>query len=240
MACAACEVGDLDILPTSPYDVLVVPTAVLARSHPYYRTRLGTRPERPTRQCQWVPAQALLHRRFVGSRCRGYLQRRVVGHETGRSLRERVLFRRIDHEDIQQRRQRRVRLQRSVRLSPALPSPVRSILSKADACYGWVLAGNAVAVFGDVGRKHAKFSVEMDGQAVGGGTAFSASGFQTFVPLWREAGLQRGEHRLRITHDDISGLWLSVDKFLCVPVSALRVRRKNMLTPLVCLQILEQ
>ncbi len=98
-----------------------------------------------------------------------------------------------------------------------------------------MLAGNAVAVFGGVGRKHANFSVEMDGQAVEEGTAFSASGFRTFVPLWREAGLQQGEHRLRITHDDISGLWLSVDKFLCVPFSALRVRREDVLTPLVCL-----
>ena len=89
-------------------------------------------------------------------------------------------------------------------------------------------------VFGDVGKKHAKFSVQIDGRAVGEGTAFSAEGFQTLVPLWREDGLQKGEHRLRITHDDISGLWLSVDKFLCVPVSALRVRREEVLTPLVC------
>ena len=106
------------------------------------------------------------------------------------------------------------------------------MLSEANACYGWVLAGNAVAVFGDVGTKHANFSVKMDGLAVGEGTAFSASGFQTLVPLWRKAGLQEGEHRLRITHDDISGLWLSVDKFLCVPVSALHMRREDVLTPL--------
>ena len=101
---------------------------------------------------------------------------------------------------------------------PTLSLLFRSILSEAKACYGWVLAGNAVAAFGDVGTKHANFSVEMDGLAVGEGTAFSASGFQTLVPLWRKAGLQEGEHRLRITHDDISGLWLSVDKFLCVPL----------------------
>ena len=100
--------------------------------------------------------------------------------------------------------------------------------------YGWVLAGYTVVAFGDVGKKHARFSVEMDGRAVGEGTAFSASGFRTFVPLWREDGLQNGEHRLRITHDDISGLWLSVDKFLCVPASALRVRREDVLTLLVC------
>ena len=95
-----------------------------------------------------------------------------------------------------------------------------------------MLAGNAVTVFGDVGTKHANFFVEMD-DLVEEGTAFSASGFQTLVPLWRKAGLQEGEHRLRITHDDISGLWLSVDNFLCVPASALHVRREDVLTPLV-------
>ena len=110
----------------------------------------------------------------------------------------------------------------------------RSFQKLMRVVYGWVLAGSAVVVFGDVGRKHAKFSVDMDGRAVGEGTAFSASGFRTFVPLWREDGLQNGEHRLRITHDDISGLWLSVDKFLCVPASALRVRREDVLTLLVC------
>jgi hypothetical protein len=98
------------------------------------------------------------------------------------------------------------------------PCPFRSILSEANACYGWVLAGNAVAVFGDVGTMHAKFSVKIDGRASEEGTAFSASGFQTLVPLWRKGGLQEGEHRLRITHDDTSGLWLSVDKFCASPL----------------------
>ena len=95
-------------------------------------------------------------------------------------------------------------------------------------------AGNAVTVFGDVGTTHANFSIEVDDLAVEEGTAFSANGFQTLVPLWKKAGLQEGEHRLRITHDDISGLWLSVDKFLCVPASALHVRREDVLTPLMC------
>jgi hypothetical protein len=81
---------------------------------------------------------------------------------------------------------------------------------------------------------HAKFSVKIDGRASEEGTAFSSSGFQTLVPLWRKGGLQEGEHRLRITHDDTSGLWLSVDKFLCVPASALRVGREDELTPLMC------
>ena len=89
-------------------------------------------------------------------------------------------------------------------------------------------------VFGDVGRNHANFSVEMDGRAVGEGTSFSANGFQTLVPLWRQDGLQKGEHRLRLTHDDTSGLWLSVDKFLCVPASAVPVRSEDVLTQLVC------
>ena len=100
-----------------------------------------------------------------------------------------------------------------------IPCPCsRSFQRLIRVVYGRVFVGSAVVVFGDVGRKHANFSVEMDGRAVGEGTSFSASGFQTLVPLWMEDGLQKGEHRLRITHDDISGLWLSVDKFLCVPL----------------------
>ena len=54
-ACAASEVGGLDILPTSPNGVLAVSAAILARSQPY-RTRPGTRPKRPTYQCLGVPA----------------------------------------------------------------------------------------------------------------------------------------------------------------------------------------
>jgi hypothetical protein len=69
IACAAFEVGDLDIPPTSPSDVLVVPAAVLALPHPYH-TRPGTRPEMPTCQCHRVPAQDL-RRRFIESRRRG-------------------------------------------------------------------------------------------------------------------------------------------------------------------------
>lgn len=79
-----------------------------------------------------------------------------------------------------------------------------------------MLAGNAVAFFGDVGMGHAKFSVEIDGFVAGEGTAFSGGGFRTLVPLWRKYRLQEGQHRLRVIHDDISGMWLSVDKFLCV------------------------
>jgi len=77
-----------------------------------------------------------------------------------------------------------------------------------------VLAGHAVAFFGDRGTGHAKFSVEIDGFVVGEGSAFSASGFQTRVPLWREDGLEEGEHRLRVIHDDLPGMWLFVDRFV--------------------------
>jgi hypothetical protein len=101
------------------------------------------------------------------------------------------------------------------------PPPARSVgPSAAHAHHARVLAGNAVAVFGDVGTTHASFSVEVDGRAAEEGTAYSASGFQTEVQLWRKVGLQEGEHRLRITHDDVSGLWLSVDRFQCVASSS--------------------
>lgn len=79
-----------------------------------------------------------------------------------------------------------------------------------------MLAGNAVAFFGEVGTDYAKFSVEIDGCMAGEGTAFSGGGFRTQVPLWRKVRLQDGQHRLRIIHDDVSGMRLSVDKFLCV------------------------
>jgi len=97
-------------------------------------------------------------------------------------------------------------------------APFGSVPLAANACSAWVVAGHAVTVFGVSG--HAKFSVEIDGFVVGESSAFSASGFQTRVPLWREFGLEEGEHRLRVIHDDLPGMWLSVDKFLCVEASA--------------------